>query len=303
MLEEAIGQLAIQENGIYLDCTFGRGGHSQAILNKLSSGGRLIAFDKDNEAVNSIQALKLKSDNRFVLQQQSFSNLLSVIENLNFVGKVDGILMDLGVSSPQLDNPERGFSFLYDGALDMRMNNQNGLSAAEWIAKVDEKTLVEVLFKYGEENFAKRIAKAIIQQRIIAPFSTTKQLAKTIEEAIPFKEKHKHPATRSFQAIRIAVNNELNEITTALNNMIPALNKGGRLVVISFHSLEDRLVKQFIRYQEKPEQYAIKKLPLLETQLPKGTLKSIGKAIKPSVFEVNQNPRARSAIMRVAERV
>ncbi len=302
MLTDTVQQLAIKPNGIYLDCTFGRGGHSQSILNLLGPSGRLLALDRDLDAINSDAARTLANDKRFKLVHSCFSALGHCLNSEGLLGQVDGILMDLGVSSPQLDNPERGFSFLRDGPLDMRMNGNHGITAAQWLAEVDEKSLIKVLFEYGEERFAKRIAYAIVEKRQVSPIKTTRELAKLIEEAVPIKEKHKHPATRSFQAIRIYINNELDELQTALQQSVNGLKSGGRLVVISFHSLEDRIVKRFIR-AESGAKYNAGKLPIKEVDITKGSLKKIGKALKAGQFEITQNARARSAIMRVAERV
>lgn len=302
MLAETLQQLAIKKNGVYLDCTFGRGGHSRAILNELGVSGRLLAFDRDRDAITSDVALVLGKDRRFMLRHCRFSEMEKVIADENLLGKVDGILMDLGVSSPQLDNPERGFSFLRDGALDMRMDSSTGVSAQEWLAGVDEKTLVKVLFDYGEERFARRIAGAIIDRRSKSPIATTGQLAQLVEDAVPVREKHKHPATRSFQAIRIEINNELYELKAALQQSVRILKPEGRLVVISFHSLEDRIVKRFIR-DESGYKYDPGKLPVKDIDMAKGSLKKVGKALKAGSQEISQNVRARSAIMRVAEKV
>jgi 16S rRNA (cytosine1402-N4)-methyltransferase len=302
MFAEALQQLAIKKDGIYLDCTFGRGGHSQGILNLLGSSGRLLAFDRDLEAVNSDYAQTMLEDKRFKLIHTHFSELENIVVSEGLAGKVDGILMDLGVSSPQLDNPERGFSFLRDGPLDMRMDGNAGITAEQWLAVVDEKELVKVLFEYGEERFARRIAHAIIEKRVDSPITTTRELAKLIEDVIPIREKHKHPATRSFQAIRIEINRELDELKDALAQSARVLNTGGRLVVISFHSLEDRIVKRFIR-AESGAKYNPGKLPIKEIDISKGILKKTGKAQKAMQQEIAQNARARSAIMRVAERV
>lgn len=298
MLNEALHYLAVQENGIYIDGTFGRGGHSRAILEKLGQSGRLIAFDRDVSAINSNSAQQLQQDSRFQLVHSPFSE----VSKLNLNRQIDGILLDLGVSSPQLDDETRGFSFMNDGLLDMRMDTTKGESAMQWLAKVDEKTLVQVLFDYGEERFARRIANAIITTRVTQPIETTLQLAKLIEDTIPFREKHKHPATRSFQAIRIAVNNELGELESVLKQSINLLNSKGRLVVISFHSLEDRIVKRFMRDESGVKQN-VGKLPIKETDIEKGVLNVLSKAIKPTAEEILQNPRSRSAVLRVAERV
>jgi len=302
MFAKALEQLSIKPDGVYLDCTFGRGGHSSGILAQLNANGRLIALDRDIEAVNSPVAQQLQQDNRFKLVHSCFSELGSVLANEGLVGKIDGILMDLGVSSPQLDNPDRGFSFMRNGLLDMRMDTSTGVSAQQWLATVDEQHLIKVLFEFGEERFAKRIAKVIIETRKTTAITTTKQLAKLIEEAIPFKEKHKHPATRTFQAIRIEINREFDELKAALQQAAVVLKPNGRLVAISFHSLEDRIVKRFIR-DESGAKYDPGKFPVKEADIQKGLLQKIGKALKADPLEIEQNPRARSAVMRVAERV
>ncbi len=302
MVVEALQQLAIKKNGIYLDCTFGRGGHSQVILNSLDQNGQLLAFDRDFDAINSEYAQAMLSDVRFKLKHSCFSELENIVENAGLAGKIDGILLDLGVSSPQLDNPERGFSFLRDGPLDMRMDGNAGVSAKEWLASVDEKDLVKVLFEYGEERFARRIARSIVEKRVESPITTTKQLAELIEDAVLVREKHKHPATRTFQAIRIKINSELDELKAVLQQSTRVLKPGGRLVVISFHSLEDRIVKRFIR-DESGAKYNPGKLPIKEADIAKGILKKVGKPLKADAQEIRQNPRARSAVMRVAERI
>jgi 16S rRNA (cytosine1402-N4)-methyltransferase len=302
MLAETLQQLAIKKDGVYLDCTFGRGGHSQAILNQLGASGRLLAMDRDVDAINSELAQAMLKDPRFKIIHGCFSELENIVVAAGLQGKVDGVLMDLGVSSPQLDNPERGFSFLRDGPLDMRMDDRRGLSAEQWLANVDEQALIKVLFNYGEERFARRIARAVIEKRAQTPITTTRQLAELIEDAVPLREKHKHPATRTFQAIRIEINKELEELNEVLQQSLRVLKPGGRLVVISFHSLEDRMVKRFIR-DEAGAKYNPGKLPIKEADIDKGSLKRIGKALKASRHEITQNPRARSAIMRVAERV
>ncbi|WKJ90839.1 16S rRNA (cytosine(1402)-N(4))-methyltransferase RsmH [Methylomonas montana] len=301
LYDEALQQLNIKPDGIYLDCTFGRGGHSSGILNLLNDSGRLLALDRDIDAINSCQAKQMLEDSRFSLHHASFAELTAVIEQHGYLSKVDGILMDLGVSSPQLDTAERGFSFLRDGPLDMRMDSENGLSAAEYLARVDEQELVRVLFEYGEERFARRIAKAVVNQRQQQPLQTTLQLAKLIENSVPFRDKHKHPATRSFQAIRIEINQELEQIKTGLKQAADVLAPGGRLVVIAFHSLEDRIVKRFIRDQAGPKTNP-GKLPIKEQDIEQGQLRKIGKSIRAQARELQQNPRARSAVMRVAEK-
>ncbi len=302
MYAEALQQLAIKEEGIYIDCTFGRGGHSQGILSVLGQHGQLIALDRDVEAFDSERAQAMLLDQRFELKHSCFSQIETIVKNADLVGKIDGILMDLGVSSPQLDKPERGFSFLRDGPLDMRMDVTAGVSAEQWLASVDEKELVKVLFEYGEERFARRIAGAIVGKREETPITTTRQLAKLIEDVIPMTEKNKHPATRTFQAVRIEINRELDELKAVLQQSAQILKPGGRLVAISFHSLEDRIVKRFIR-DESGAKYNPGKLPIREVDIDKGILKKVSKALKADAQEIRENPRARSAVMRVAERV
>ncbi|WP_109079048.1 16S rRNA (cytosine(1402)-N(4))-methyltransferase RsmH [Aggregatibacter kilianii] len=306
LLHETVDGLALKENGIYIDGTFGRGGHSRLILSQLSANGKLIAIDRDPQAV--AEAKKIQ-DSRFHIEHCAFSEILPLCEKLGLVGKIDGILLDLGVSSPQLDDAQRGFSFMKDGPLDMRMDSSRGQSAAEWLAQVSEQDLAWVLKTFGEERFAKRIAKAIVDYNKSAVqnggeyLTRTSQLAELITQAVPFKDKHKHPATRSFQAIRIYINAELDELEKVLQAALSVLAPQGRLSVISFHSLEDRMVKQFMRKQSQGE--AIPKgLPLREDQIQRNqTLKVIGKAIMPSDAEIAQNPRARSAVLRIAERI
>jgi 16S rRNA (cytosine1402-N4)-methyltransferase len=301
LFNEALHELSIKPDGIYIDCTFGRGGHSRGILQQLGSGGRLLALDRDLDAIQSEYAQELNKDARFQLEHCCFSQLQEVVKKRGWQGKVDGILMDFGVSSPQLDNAQRGFSFMRDGPLDMRMDCSAGLSAAEWLASVTEEDLVQVLFDYGEERFARRIANAVVTQRVEKPLTTTRQFVDLLVEAIPFKEKHKHPATRSFQAVRIAVNKELEEITTVLDQAVNVLASGGIMAVISFHSLDDRIVKRFIR-DESRGKYTSSKLPLQPEELAAIRLKKRGKAIKAGEQELAENPRSRSAVMRIAQR-
>jgi 16S rRNA (cytosine1402-N4)-methyltransferase len=302
MFAEALQHLSIKKDGIYLDCTFGRGGHSRGILNLLGEQGRLLAFDRDWDAINSDYALAMQKDERFKLVHACFSELENTVINEGLPGKIDGILIDLGVSSPQLDTAERGFSFLRDGPLDMRMDGLAGDSAEQWLASVDEKYLVKILFDYGEEKFARRIAKAIVETRAITPISTTRQLADLIAQAVPMREKHKHPATRTFQAIRIEINSELDELKNVLQQSVRVLKSEGRLVVISFHSLEDRIVKRFIK-DESGAKYNPSRLPIKEVDMVKGLLKKIDKALIAEPEEIDKNPRSRSAVMRVAEKV
>ena len=301
LLAPAIAGLNLKADGCYLDGTFGRGGHSAAILNELGSSGRLIAFDRDPDAIAAAPAT-LTDDPRFELVNDRFSELLRYATERDLVGKVDGLLLDLGVSSPQLDEAERGFSFRADGPLDMRMDPSTGPSAAEWLATVDEKKLRRVLKEFGEEQFAARIASAIVHERANEPISRTAQLARIINDASPKRHaSKKHPATKSFQAIRIFLNDELGELRTALDSSIDVLKQGGRLCVISFHSLEDRIVKRFMRdASQEPEQY--RGLPDIPEEA-RPPLKLVGKAIAPTDEEIELNPRARSARLRIAERL
>ena len=299
MLQEAVDALAIKPEGIYVDGTFGRGGHSRLILSRLGPNGRLLAIDRDPLAIAEAQTIE---DPRFEMIPGAFSGLATYLRERELVGKIDGLLLDLGVSSPQLDDAERGFSFQKDGPLDMRMDPTSGISAAEWLAKAEADDIAWVLKEFGEERFAKKIGRAIVHDRVEKPFTRTRQLAELIARLIPTKEK-KHPATRSFQAIRIYINSELEEVERAMEGALEVLAPAGRLAIISFHSLEDRLVKQFIRKQEKGPEVP-RGLPLTEAQLAVGrTLKSIGKAMKPSDGEIEANPRSRSAVLRVAERL
>ena len=294
LLEESVAALAIKPDGTYLDGTFGRGGHSRAILRSLSNSGRLIAFDKDPQAESSAE--QFSEDPRFEFVRASFAEISSRVET----SELDGILLDLGVSSPQLDNAERGFGFSDDGPLDMRMDTRAGMTAAEWLATAPEEDIADVIKTYGEERFAKRMASAIVKARTESPITRTKQLATIVAEANPKWEPHKHPATRAFQAIRIFINRELEDLEIALGHTVDALSEGGRLVVISFHSLEDRIVKRFMRDQARGQQLP-KHVPVIDSDTGK-TLNLVGKALKPSTDEVQRNPRSRSAIMRVAER-
>jgi 16S rRNA (cytosine1402-N4)-methyltransferase len=294
LLEESVAALAIKPDGTYLDGTFGRGGHSRAILRSLSNSGRLIAFDKDPQAESSAE--QFSEDPRFEFVRASFAEISSRVET----SELDGILLDLGVSSPQLDNAERGFGFSDDGPLDMRMDTRAGMTAAEWLATAPQADIADVIKTYGEERFAKRMASAIVKARAESPITRTKQLATIVAEANPKWEPHKHPATRAFQAIRIFINRELEDLEIALGHTVDALSEGGRLVVISFHSLEDRIVKRFMRDQARGQQLP-KHVPVIDSDTGK-TLNLVGKAVKPSTDEVQRNPRSRSAIMRVAER-
>lgn len=300
LLQEAVQHLITAADGIYVDATFGRGSHSRAILEQLGPNGRLIAFDKDPEAIT--YAKKYIQDDRFSIFHSSFSSMQFVLQELDLVEKVSGVLFDLGVSSPQLDNPERGFSFVREGRLDMRMDTSRGIDAMQWLADIGESELANVLWQYGEEKFSRRIARAIVKTREETPITTTAQLAEIIARNVPNKKmQDKHAATRSFQAIRIAVNQELTDLEKALPQSLEVLAVGGRLAVISFHSLEDRIAKQFIRQHEKGEELP-HGLPVKGTTF-NARLKSVGKAIKPSEQELKVNPRARSAILRVAEKL
>ena len=296
---EALSALNIRASGVYVDATLGRGGHARAILEQLGPEGRLIGFDRDPQAVELGRAM-FADDQRVRVVHSEFARMLQEIKQLADIDGVDGVLMDLGVSSPQLDQAERGFSFLRDGALDMRMDTTQGESAADWLARVEERELMMVLFDLGEERFARRIARAIVEQRAETPIITTHQLAEIIAQATPKKDKHKHPATRSFQAIRLHVNQELTQVNEALPQAVELLNEGGRLAVISFHSLEDRIVKRFIRDLSTPS-LPPKNIPV-SADMYRTPLKPIGKAIKPSADEIARNTRARSAVLRVAER-
>ena len=301
LMDETIEGLAIKPDGIYMDGTFGRGGHSGQILARLGEHGRLQAIDQDPQAIKSAE--KFADDNRFAIAHTRFSNLYEVAAQNDLLGKVDGILLDIGVSSPQLDDAERGFSFMKDGPLDMRMDPTSGRSAAQWLAEAELEDIVHVIKTYGEEKFGRRIAHKVLEVREHTPITTTKQLADLVDEAVPVKDKFKHPATRTFQAIRIYINSELEEIQTALQAAIRVLKPGGRLVVISFHSLEDRIVKQFIKKQSKGAALP-RGLPLTDAQINQNlTLKAVGKAIKPSQAEIERNPRSRSSVLRVAQRL
>ncbi len=300
LLDEAVELLITDRSGVYADGTFGRGGHSSLILSQLDSDGRLLGFDKDPQAIEVAEQLKQR-DARFDLVHGSFAELGAELERRGLHGKLDGILLDLGVSSPQLDDPERGFSFLNDGPLDMRMNPQVGESAAEWLARAEEKEIADVMYLYGEERYSRRIAKAIVTERAIAPITTTGRLAEIVKVSNPKWEKGKNPATRAFQGIRIFINSELDDLTACLEQALEGLKVGGRLVVISFHSLEDRIVKRFIRKHVRGDE-APPGLPVPYAELNQ-RLKAIGKARKASAGEVDDNVRARSAIMRIAEKL
>ena len=302
LLDEAVEALAVRADGCYVDGTFGRGGHSRLILQKLGPGGRLLGFDKDPLAIATGETLAAE-DGRFVVVQRSFAELGEAVAERGDAGKVSGILLDLGVSSPQLDDAERGFSFMNDGPLDMRMDPTRGISAAQFIATAAEEEIARVFKEYGEERFAKRMARAVVQRREVQPFERTADLAEVLKVANPAWEKGKNPATRAFQGLRIHVNNELGDLERGLQAAMDVLEVGGRLVVISFHSLEDRIVKLFMRRLVKGEADDLpRNLPVRAVQFePK--IRTIGKAQFPSDAEQSANPRSRSAVMRVAEKL
>lgn len=299
LLNEAVDALAVREDGIYVDGTFGRGGHSRLILSRLGSQGRLIVFDKDPQAIEAAQKLA-KQDGRVTVVHDGFSSFQTTLDKLG-IEEIDGALFDLGISSPQIDDGARGFSFRFDAPLDMRMDPTRGMSAAEWIATASEQDLHEVIKNYGEERFSRQIARAIVAQRTESPIDTTRKLAQLVAQNVRTRERGQDPATRTFQAVRIFINRELEEIEAVLPQVMGRLKQGGRLAVIAFHSLEDRIVKQFVKkYSQHPPlpRWAAVK----EADLPLPPLKAVGKAIKPGVEETASNPRARSAVLRVAER-
>ncbi|MEQ1527118.1 MAG: 16S rRNA (cytosine(1402)-N(4))-methyltransferase RsmH [Gallionella sp.] len=297
LLNEAVAALEIKPDGVYVDGTFGRGGHSRKILEQLGVNGKLIALDKD---VTAVAVGKQWQDKRFHMVHCGFKQLAEVLQKLG-VAKVDGILLDLGVSSPQLDEAARGFSFRFDAPLDMRMDVSSGVTAAQWLATVEEKLLAEVIRDYGEERFAKQIAKAIVVARTTQPIYTTRQLVELVSQAVRTREAGQNPATRTFQAIRIYLNQELEELARVLPECVTHLNSGGRLVVISFHSLEDRIVKHFMRDMAEGDKLP-RGVPIRASEVPQGKLSVVGKAAYAGEVELQGNPRARSAVMRVAER-
>ncbi|MDH1054843.1 16S rRNA (cytosine(1402)-N(4))-methyltransferase RsmH [Aquipseudomonas alcaligenes] len=302
LLDEAVEALAVRADGCYMDGTFGRGGHSRLILERLGPDGRLLGFDKDPLAIATGNALAAE-DGRFVVVQRSFADLGEEAAARGLVGKVDGLLLDLGVSSPQLDDAERGFSFLNDGPLDMRMNPDAGISAAQFIASASADEIARVFKEYGEERFAKRMARAVVERRELKPFERTADLAQVLTDANPAWEKGKNPATRAFQGLRIHVNNELGDLERGLDAALETLAVGGRLVVISFHSLEDRIVKQFMKRQAKGEADNLPRdLPIIPKAF-EPRLKLLGKPIYAGEAELKANPRSRSAVMRVAEKL
>ena len=297
LLEQAVDGLRVRSDGCYVDCTFGRGGHSRLILARLGSAGRLIALDRDPQAVAAGGEI---DDGRFRMLHGRFSRLAELAAGAG-VTHADGILLDLGMSSPQLDDPARGFSFRFDAPLDMRMDAGGGVTAAEWLAHAAETEIREVIRNHGEERFAKQIAAAIVAARSRGPVGTTRQLAALVAEAVPTREPHQDPATRTFQALRIHLNQELEELSLALPQCLQLLKPAGRLVVISFHSLEDRIVKRFMRDNARPDPLP-RRLPLRARELPQPKVKLLGRPLRPSAAEIAANPRSRSAVMRIAER-
>jgi len=298
LLDEAVEALLTDPEGVYVDATFGRGGHSARILARLAAAGRLLAIDKDPEAIRFARE-RFAAEPRLQIEHGSFAQLRRLVEQRGWLGQVSGVLLDLGVSSPQLDDPQRGFSFTHDGPLDMRMDPSRGESAADWINRASEQELADVIYRYGEERFSRRMARAIVAQREQAPITTTARLAGIIAAANPRWEKGKNPATRAFQAIRIHINRELEEVEQCLDQALEVLTPGGRLVVISFHSLEDRMVKRFIRRHVKGDEHLPAEVPVTDAMLQR-RLKSAGKAVKAGQEELSRNPRARSAVMRTA---
>ncbi len=300
LLPQILEKIGLRPDGIYIDCTFGRGGHSRAILEQLDRHGQLLALDKDPDAVQMAQEL-CQLDPRFQIVHSSFSQLANIVQSYGWQGKINGVLLDLGVSSPQLDVPQRGFSFLHDGPLDMRMNPNEGQSVATWLATAKVQEIADVFKTYGEERYARRIANAIVEARQQTALTTTRQLAEIIAKAHPAWEMDKHPATRCFLALRIFINRELDELQQVLPQLVEILAPTGRMVVISFHSLEDRMVKRFIRHHSRGDDFP-PQVPVPVTAL-HPTLKTIGKPIFPSDIEISSNPRARSAVLRVAEKL
>ncbi|MGH8630849.1 MAG: 16S rRNA (cytosine(1402)-N(4))-methyltransferase RsmH [Burkholderiales bacterium] len=294
---EAVESLQIKTEGAYVDATFGRGGHSREILARLGPRGRLIAMDRDPQAVAAARQIP---DSRLSVVHARFSRLREALRAAG-LARVDGVLLDLGVSSPQLDDAQRGFSFRHDGPLDMRMDPGSGISAAQWLAQAGEREIGEVIKRYGEERFAKQIARAIVAARSRRPVERTRQLAEIVAQAVPAREPRQDPATRTFQALRIYLNQELEELEVTLPQCVDSLAVGGRLTVISFHSLEDRIVKRFLQRESQPQVPA--RLPLTVGQMPRSRLRLVGRAVKPGEEELRANARARSAVMRVAERL
>lgn len=300
LLDEVIEALNIRADGFYIDATFGRGGHSREIIKRLGPKGRLLAFDKDPDAINSIDN-DLFQDTRFKIIKDSFAMLKQHVKQHEFKAQIAGVLFDFGVSSPQLDDAERGFSFRFDAPLDMRMNPEEGQSVADWLNVASETEIANVIYEYGEERASRKIAKAIVNARIESPITTTFQLSKLVSKVVPSRKTDIHPATKTFQALRIFINRELDEIKEALPQAVDVLSPGGRLAAISFHSLEDRIVKRFMRDESVPREYP-PELPIIPDSSDV-KLKRVGKKIRAADMEVSENPRARSAILRVAERL
>lgn len=299
LLDEVMAHLEVREGGVYIDCTFGRGGHSRAILARLGDAGRLFAIDRDPEAAEAAAALGTR-DRRVLAEHGRFSGLGDMVRRRGWEGRIDGVLFDLGVSSPQLDDPARGFSFS-DGPLDMRMDPRSGPGAAEWLSRAGRDEIASVLYTYGEERHARRVARAIVAAREIAPLATTRRLAEVVAAALPSHTERRHPATRAFLALRLKVNQELEELSAALPQALEVLAFGGRLLVIAFHSLEDRIVKRFLRDEARPSRPP-RHLPLPAEERP-ARLRLIAGPIRPLAAEVARNPRCRSAVLRVAERL
>ncbi len=310
LLDEVIEALKLRADGFYIDATFGRGGHSREILKRLGPEGKLHAFDKDPDAVKSAST-DLVQDDRFEIIKGSFTMLMQHVKQHELQGHIAGILFDFGVSSPQLDDAERGFSFRFDAPLDMRMNPEEGVSVAEWLSKADETDIANVIYEYGEERASRRIAKVIVNARAENPIESTIQLAELVRKAVPSKKGRSkgkakknsdiHPATKTFQALRIFINRELDDIKEVLPQAVDVLCPGGRLAAISFHSLEDRIVKRFIRDESTPKEYP-PELPIMPDDSDV-KLKPVGKKVRATEKEINENPRARSATLRVAERI
>ncbi|MFB3100728.1 MAG: 16S rRNA (cytosine(1402)-N(4))-methyltransferase RsmH [Gammaproteobacteria bacterium] len=298
LLNETLQGLKIRSDGVYVDCTFGRGGHSYAILDQLGENGRLLAFDRDPDAIAAVDE-KLLGDPRFTLVHGSYTKLEETVKAMKLTKKVNGVFLDLGVSSPQLDDASRGFSFMRDGDLDMRMDNSHGMTAAEWLNLASAEEIANVLYEYGDERFSRRIARVIVEQRNKAPITRTTQLADLVASTIPSREKNKHPATRTFQAIRIFINRELEELDAVLTQAMNVLSVNGRLLVISFHSLEDRLVKRFMRDQSRGVDIP-REIPVTHDVF-KPKLTIIGKPVRSQPDDIKNNPRARSAVLRIAE--
>jgi 16S rRNA (cytosine1402-N4)-methyltransferase len=301
LLREAVDALAIKPDGVYVDGTFGRGGHSRAILERLGTNGKLIAIDRDPRAIAAGEALA-EQDKRFSLYHATLSELGGVLKRATGSGSkvVDGVLADLGVSSPQLDEQDRGFSFRFDGPLDMRMDTTRGETVEEWLDRAEEREIGEVIWRYGEERFARQIARAVVAARTLGRIRTTRELAELVGKTVRTREPGQHPATRTFQALRIFINQELEEVEQVLPQAVEGMRTGGRLVVIAFHSLEDRIVKRFMQNAAKAD-HLPSKLPIRANEVNDATLRILGKPVKPSDAEVAANPRARSAIMRTAE--